>query len=147
MKYNEIMKSKYYMQANGFINKIWTGLKDDIHILNETFYSVILYLVQLFRYSTKQVAQTPRHQKDNSEYHLNSFCITVLEDVVQWDSGFGSTSTLRVSLSSSACFCLPLKCSSFCQNNCLKGSSVIQTTELIVVKKKNNSEEQKVREG
>lgn len=54
------MKSKYYMKVNGVINKIWIGLKGDINIQNETFYSVTLYLVQPFMYSTKQVAQDPK---------------------------------------------------------------------------------------
>lgn len=132
MKHNGIIKSKYYMQVNGFINKIWTALKGDTYLKWNIFLS---YLVQPFMYSTKQVAQNPRHQKENSDYHLNSFCITVLEDAVQWHSEFGSTFTWRPSLSSSACLCLPLKCPSFYQNNCYKGSSSIQTTELILVKK------------
>jgi len=84
-----------------------------------------LYLVQPFTYSTKKVAQNPRHQKDNSYYDLGSSCITVLEDVVQQNSEFGSTFTFRVSLASFACLCLPLMYPSFCQNNCLKGLSVI----------------------
>lgn len=107
-------------------------------IWNEIFYSVISRLVQSFMYITRQVAQTPRHQNGNSAYHLNYVCIAVLEGLVQWGFRFGSTSRLRVTLASSVCLFLPWMWKwlpIIYQNNCLKGSSVIQTTELTLVKK------------
>lgn len=107
-------------------------------IWNEIFYCVISHLVQSFMYITRQVAQTPRHQNGNSAYHLSYVCIAVLEGLVQWGFRFGSTSSLRVTLASSVCLFLPLMWKwlpVIYQNNCLKGSSVIQTTELTLVKK------------